>query len=573
MAHARRDFVLIVVKTQTPQARKIRGVMASARSTGAQRLASAGAALLERARRSATRGRCLLLAAVCAALVSGCATPPLDVARQASYATALAQDTLLGRAFAARFPASGSESGVRLLVSGVEAFVTRAALAEAAQRTLDLQYYVVAEDATATLLLYRAMLAAQRGVRVRLLLDDISATGRDFDLATLAAHPNVQLRVFNPFLQRGPLGISRLFEFMGDSERLNRRMHNKLWIADNSAAVIGGRNLGDAYFAASGEVDFADLDVLAAGPVVAQASRSFDEYWNSEWALPIAAFVDEPPARAQWDALLSALAAGAARFRDTEYAQALRSAELGRDVRAGNVALVAARAWVVYDAPGKLDKAGAQGPGRIFAALRPLVEAAQSEVIMVTPYFVPSGRGIELLCGLVQRGVSVKLLTNSLASTDVPAVHSGYARYRPRLLACGVQMHELRPSVTPAGHKRSGLSSGASLHAKAIAVDRRSVVVGSMNLDPRSRLSNTEVAVFIESAQIGSQLGAMFQEATAPDQAYRVELSEPGNAAAPLVWLGREDDKPVRHTDEPGASWWRRMIVDLFDAFAPEELL
>ena len=561
--------MLTFVKAPTSRARTVCGVMSTARACKAQRLA--GAAL--RGRRSIARGRCRHFAAAIAALVLGCSTPQLEVARPASYATALAEDTLLGRAFAARFPALGSESGVRLLVSGVDAFVTRAALAEAAQRTLDLQYYVVAEDATATLLLYRAMLAAQRGVRVRLLLDDISATGRDFDLATLAAHPNVQVRIFNPFLERGGLGISRLFEFMGDSERLNRRMHNKLWIADNAVAVIGGRNLGDAYFAASGEGDFADLDVLAAGPVVAQASRSFDEYWNSEWAVPIAAFVDEPPARAQWDAAVSALAVHAARFRDTEYAHALRSAELGREVRAGSVAMIAARASVVYDPPGKPVKAGTQGPGRIFAALRPLVEAARSEVIMVTPYFVPSARGIELLCGLTQRGVSVKVLTNSLASTDVPAVHSGYARYRPRLLACGVQMHELRPSLTQAARTRSGLSSGASLHAKAIAVDRKFVFVGSMNLDPRSRLSNTEIAVDIESAEIGSQFGALFQEATAPDEAYRVELSEPGNAAAPLVWLGREDDKPVRYTDEPGASWWRRLLVDLYDAIAPEELL
>ncbi len=513
------------------------------------------------------------LALALLALLPGCSTLRLDVARPVSYAVAQTQDSLLGRAYLSRYPASGDISGVRLLASGVEAFVMRAALAEAAERSIDMQYYVVAQDATATLLLYRTLLAAQRGVRVRLLLDDIGAAGRDFDLATLAAHPNVQIRIFNPFLQRAPFGMSRLFEFIGDSERLNRRMHNKLWIADNAVAVTGGRNLGDVYFAAQGEGDFADLDVLATGPVVAQASQSFDEYWNSEWAIPIIGFVDEAPGRAEFHGALAGLAEYAARFRETEYARALRSADLGRQLREGSLAFIAARAWAAYDPPGKIDKTAPADGGRVLTALRPLVEAARHEVILVSPYFIPSARGLDLLCALVQRGVKVRLLTNSLASTDVPAVHSGYSRYRPRLLACGVHLHELRLNLTRAARTRSGLSSGASLHAKAIAVDRKIVMVGSMNLDPRSRLSNTEIAIAIESAELGEQLAALFEEATALDQAYEVRLSEPGNAGAPLLWLGREGEHAVQFSDEPGASAWRRFIADLFDVFLPEDLL
>jgi cardiolipin synthase C len=508
------------------------------------------------------------------ALLLGCSTVRVDMPRPASHALPPGVETSLGRAYAAPFPATGATSGVRLLVSGTDAFVARAALAEAAQRTLDLQYYVVAPDATATLLLYRALLAAQRGVRVRLLLDDIGAAGRDSDLAALAAHPNVQIRIFNPFLRRGGLGISRLFEFIGDSARLNRRMHNKLWIADNAVAVIGGRNLGDAYFAAQGEGDFADLDVLAAGPVVAQASTSFDDYWNSEWAVPIGAFVDTSPARSDWDDALAAFAAHAARFRDTQYAHGLRASDFGRAVLEGRLALIAAPAGAVYDPPGKLDASTpAAETGRIFAALRPRVESAQHELILVSPYFIPSSRGIAMLCALVQRGVAVRVLTNSLASTDVPAVHSGYARYRPRLLACGVQMHEFQPAAGRGLRARTGLSSGASLHAKAILVDRQHAVIGSMNLDPRSRLSNTEIAVTIDSAELGAQLGALFDEATAPGQAYRVALSEPGNAESDLVWHGGEAGAPVRHADEPNASWWRRLIADLFAAFGSEEWL
>ena len=276
-----------------------------------------------------------LIVIVVAALVLDCASVRFDVPCPPSYAIGNPEDTFLGRSYAAQFRAMPDLSGFHLLVSEQEAFIARAALVESAERTLDLQYYIVAEDATATLLLYRALGAAQRGVRVRLLIDGMYAVGRDFDLAILAAHPNVRIRVFNPFLSRGPLGISRLFEFLGDSDRLNRRMHNKLWIADNAIGIVGGRNLGDTYFAANGERDFADIDVLAAGPVVGAVSRSFDEYWNSEWAVPVSAFLGQPPGAEDLDRTLSDMAARAERFRDTDYARTLRGLDLGRVMRSG----------------------------------------------------------------------------------------------------------------------------------------------------------------------------------------------------------------------------------------------
>jgi len=514
-----------------------------------------------------------MLAVSAAVLAVGCSSARYDVPRPVSHALDRPEETLLGRTLALQLAATPGSSGFHLLVSGQEAFLARAALAEAAERTLDLQYYIVGEDATATLLLYRALRAAQRGVRVRLLIDDMYAVGRDFDLGTLAAHPNVQVRVFNPFLRRGPLGISRLLELLGDSSRLNRRMHNKLWIADNAAAVIGGRNLGDAYFAAHGESDFADLDLLVAGPVVAEISRSFDEYWNSEWAVPIAAFLGEPPKTGQLDFVLSQMAARAERFRETEYAQTLRATDLGSLVRSGQLPLVPARAMALYDAPARPQAETAEQQGRIFSVLRNIVEAAQQEVILISPYFIPSERGMGVLCTLARRGVRVRVLTNSLASTDVPVVHAGYARYRPQLLACGVKLHELRPGTSRSDSSRQGLSSGASLHAKAVVVDRKSVLVGSMNLDPRSRLSNTEVAVLIESAVLGGKLGTLFEEATSLDQAFLVELTEPGNEHAPLAWVGQEEGKRVRYTGEPLASWWRRFVSNVLGALAPEELL
>ena len=513
---------------------------------------------------------CQALAIAATVATMGCSTYRHDSPHPRSFAIDHPEETTLGRASAAQLAATPGFSGFHLLVAGPEAFLARAALAESAERTLDLQYYIVAEDASATLLLYRALRAAQRGVRVRLLIDDIYAVGRDFDLAALAAHPNVQVRVFNPFAHRGPLGISRLFELLGDSARLNRRMHNKLWIADNAVAVIGGRNLGDAYFNMRADSDFADLDVLAAGPVVAQISQSFDEYWNSESAVPVTAFLDTPPGAAQLELALSRMAAHAERFRATDYAQALRATGFGILVRQGRIPLVPAQA-TVFDTPAQ---GGADEQHQSIAlAVSQLIRGAQHEVMLITPYFIPGERGLNTLCELVRRGVRVRLLTNSLASTDVPVVHAGYSRYRPRLLACGVALHELRPSATRTSSARPGLSSGASLHAKAVVVDGKSVLIGSMNLDPRSRQSNTEVGMLIESAALGVQLTTLFEEASSPEQAFHVELTEHGNPKTSLVWGGRENGKAVRYSSEPLASAWRRMTARLLGALAPEELL
>lgn len=509
-------------------------------------------------------------AVVAALFVMGCSSDRSDVARPASSAITHPEATFLGRAATAQLKASPGQSGFHLLVSGQDAFVARAALAEASERTLDLQYYIVGEDASATLLLYQALRAAQRGVRVRLLIDDIYAVGRDFDFATLAAHPNVQVRVFNPFRLRGPLGISRLFEYLGDSARLDRRMHNKSWIADNAFAVIGGRNLGDAYFNVRTDSDFADLDILAAGPVVAQISRSFDEYWNSALAVPIAAFVKVAPATADRDQSLSRMAENAGRFRASDYAQALRATGFGTRVRQGRVPLVPAQA-TVFDTQAQAGAAEQHQP--IAPAVSQLIRGARHEVMLISPYFIPGERGVNTLCALTRRGVRIRLFTNSLASTDVPVVHAGYARYRPRLLACGVELHEMRPNALRASSTRPGLSSGASLHAKAVVVDGKSVLIGSMNLDPRSRQSNTEIAVRIENAALAGRIHALFEEATASDQAFQVGLTVPGKPDADLVWTGRENGKLVHYDSEPLAGIWRRLIAGLLGALAPEALL
>ena len=508
-------------------------------------------------------------------LLAGCASVRFDAPRVPSHAFDQPLLTPLGQVYLPQLDAGRDQgrSGFHLLVSGREAFAARAALAESTLRSLDLQYYSVDPGSTSTLLLEAALRAAQRGVRVRLLVDDLNVGEHEADLAMLAGHPNVEVRLFNPFSQRGGLGLAQVLELIGDSDRLNRRMHNKLWIADGAVAVMGGRNLGDTYFDASGEADFADLDVLAAGPVVGDVSRSFDQYWNSEWAVPIAAIAGPARSAADLQRAWSALADRAELVRQSDYVRALRATAFGLLVRNGEVPLVVAPAEVLFDPPGDPHAGDGGKKGVIFPALRQVVERARHEVVMVTPYLVPSGRGVDALCGLTGRGVRVRILTNSLASTDVTVVHAGYARYRPRMLACGVQLHELRPKGLRAEGRRVGLAAGVSLHTKAIVVDGESVFVGSMNLDPRSRALNSEVALKIDSRRLGMQLRGLFDEATALEESFRVGLDKPGDAEAPLHWDGIEDGRPIRYIHEPLTSAWRRWSTHLLGVLAPEELL
>jgi len=501
-------------------------------------------------------------------LLAACAAPPFEPGDQPpSHAFDQPERSTLAR-LAPGPGASGQESNLRLLITGQEAFAARAALAELAEHTLDLQYHLIAHDDAAILLLQRLLRAAQRGVRVRLLVDDIDAHLPESDLAALSLHPNVQVRLFNPFRSRGEL--SRLLELMGSPKRLNRRMHNKLWIGDNAAAVIGGRNLGAAYFDISPFEGFADLDLLVAGPVVREASISFDSYWNSQWAVPLGLVVALPGEPAQ---VLRDLDARAAAYQSSEYVRLLRDTEFARKLRYGPMPMTTAPSRILADPPmANADGADdAVDPRTIFRALRAAVTTAQREVIMVTPYLVPSERGLEVLCSLSGRGVAVRVLTNSLASTDVPAVHSAYARYRPRLLACGVQLFELRPARAADAASRRRLSSGGSLHAKAIVVDRHWVLMGSMNLDPRSRLLNTEVAIQTDSAAIGGQLAVLFDESITPDQVWQVVLA--GDAQSSVVWSGLIDGQRIIEANEPGASAWRQLSAMLLGWLIDEELL
>ncbi|MBO1076406.1 phospholipase D family protein [Roseomonas marmotae] len=468
--------------------------------------------------------------------------PPAPVAAAAGP-RASALDGLVEQALAQ----AGARTGVSLIPLGLGAFMSRASIARAAGRTLDLQYYTWMEDITGRLMAREALHAADRGVRVRLLLDDSYALTGEALLATLSAHPRIEVRLFNTrrFRFLGQVGLA--LEFALGGWHLNHRMHNKCWVADGKVALVGGRNISDAYFDAAGDFNFRDLDLLIAGEAASQAQAVFDSYWSSSLAVPVEQF------RAGRDLSEAALAAVRARLEDTPREETARPylKELARTrASLSEVALLPAdgAVRVLADPPAKAKGRGVAGC--MAPAIADALLAARREALVVSPYFVPGEGGLELFETLVRRGVKVTVVTNSLAATDVVAVHAGYARYRPRLLALGVTLFELKRTT-----KRNGGvfgSKGASLHTKALAVDGEHVFVGSFNLDPRSARLNTEMGAFVHHGVLARQIHAEHRRLTEPDRSYRV-----WKRGRKLFWTDDETTTP----HEPEAPLARRILA------------
>ncbi|MFI5318052.1 MAG: phospholipase D family protein [Myxococcota bacterium] len=431
------------------------------------------------------------------------------------------------------------------------ALAARLALADLAERSLDLQYYIWDADTSGHLVADRLVRAADRGVRVRVLLDDHGIMGRDHALARLSGHPNIEIRAFNPYRNRR----RPLTGFLTDWSRVNRRAHNKVMIADNAIVIVGGRNIADHYFGVHGESNYRDLDTVAAGPVVRDASVVFDDFWNSTSAVPYEAFVEEPPTRADADAQIAEARARMARepapFPIDEETSAITAAmETIRD------RLTWAPVRVLYDPPEKIHDPTSR---RIFDELDALVAGAKSEVLIENAYFVPREHGVELSATLHARGVTLRVLTNSLASNDVLAVHSGYEKYRDDLLENGAEIYELRPDSSMTKLRASPVStkSRAALHSKAMVVDRRYVVIGSYNLDPRSADINTELALLVDSPVFAGKVAAFFDEGVTPENSYRVTL-ERGR----LRWTTNDGGTARVYTKEPETGWTRRFVAD-----------
>ena len=559
----------------------------------------------------------LWLAALLAALLTGCASLPANVQRPVSTALSAPDGTALGRLVEARRGESRarSDSAFRLLENVEQAFAARLALIDGAERTLDLQYYAIHADASTEQLLQRLRDAAARGVRVRLLLDDLNTVGRDAQVLRLAFEPNIEVRLFNPLAgARGSL-IGRLLGSLHDINRLQKRMHNKLFIADNTLGITGGRNLGDAYFGQDATSNFVDLDVLAGGRIVRDMSASFDRYWNNELAYPVSAILSpddldalrQPPAGAAGApgsldvanapsaaaptptlAPVSLATGGTAVLPDITSTAAVSAV---MDLK--RVSLTWAPSSLLVDKPGKVgpDDDEVDAGDTLIDGLLGLMAQAQRDMLIVSPYFVPGKPMMARFAELRARGVRIRVLTNSLASNDAPAAHAGYARYRRALLQMGVELHEMRSdqegsvrglgstgfsgsrSGGGVGSGASGGGSGvgssvrASLHSKAVLLDNRLAVIGSMNLDLRSQLQNSEVALVIRSAALTREAARLI-EGTLATGAYRVEVVD-----GQLVWRAPPGATFADATSEPDASTKLKLLVNLIGPFAPDEML
>lgn len=505
--------------------------------------------------------------AALAILISGCATLPPPTDRTHTTALTDTADTRLGRAAAVGMSANPGKSGIFSMADPHDAFAARILLARAAEKSIDAQYFLWAGDEVGSLLYEEVRRAAERGVRVRLLIDDYNTQGLDPLLAALGAQPNIEVRLYNPMVIRD----SRAFNYLVDFQRVNRRMHNKSFTVDNQVTVVGGRNIANEYFDAGTGIGFVDFDVIAIGPVVNKVSDEFDLFWNSVSAYPASGFVGAPsPDSAEW------LADRAARARQgalaETYAAAVRDSALVRGLYSHKLDFEWTNARVVHDDPAKTVTAVERPDLELLWQLVSMLNREARSLDMVSPYFVPGDEGASALADFARRGTRVRILTNSLAATDESAVHAGYAKRRMELLRAGVELWEIKPNVANASRtmkKRFGASSSSALHAKTFGMDGKGVFVGSFNFDQRSYHLNTEMGLVIESSAMAEDL-AWFIENEVPGLAYEVRLAPDGQN---LVWIERTANGEVRYDTEPETTWALRTGVGLLSLLPIEWLL
>jgi putative cardiolipin synthase len=476
-------------------------------------------------------------------------------------------DTRIYRSTVESLPGDG-RSAFRIMPIASYAFATRVALARDAQKSLDVQYYLLKDDRTGHALMRELRDAALRGVRVRLLLDDLLSIGEDPILADLTAMPHVEVRLFNPFVNGRDGRLSRLFGALLELGRVDRRMHNKLFIADNAAVVMGGRNIGDEYFMRSAQANFIDMDLFVAGPAVRELSQKFDEYWNSTQVAPLARLLGPAPNLEAASADFERRTADAMSPPPDDLPENLHVfADLPTEVAQGRVRhLIVARCVVLADQPDKSQSSADRNFPTVTRSVLAAIDQARGEVVMVSPYFVPGELGMEMMREAKPHGGRVVLITNSLASTDAISAHAGYIRYRKAMLEAGVEIRELSPSQTrDRQHFGPFGSSSGSLHAKVIVIDRKRVFIGSMNLDFRSGYENTEVGVLIDSSELAAQVSGLIDEGSF----YDLRL----NADGDVEWVLPNDKSGHVYTADPETNWFERLVPQLLEPVLPEDEL
>jgi putative cardiolipin synthase len=491
-------------------------------------------------------------------VLTGCQQIPYDYPREASFAKPPVEDSQISKTLES-WNEEGTDhrqSGYQPLGQGIDALGARLRLIEKAEETIDLQYFLAKPDYSGHLVAGKLLEAADRGVRVRFLIDDIFTSVKDEELTVLDQHPNIEVRLFNPLVR----GFGRYASFLRDFKVANRRMHNKSFTVDNLVSIVGGRNIADEYYDIKQDVAFADFDMLCVGPICREISDSFDLYWNNELAIPLEAFRkdDRQVSRKviEDETLASAMKI---------YSAAVNS-EVLEHLRSGQSKLVPGKAKIVADPPEKLVNPKRSGMNVLIESVREAMEAAESEILIITPYFVPGRQGVEFLLQQRERGIDVRVITNSLASTNHGYVHGGYAPRRKALLEGGVKLNEAKAD---SGISRfTGEKQSLTLHTKLVIIDRELIVVGSLNMDPRSVILNTEIGLFLESPSIAGGISERFIKAL-PVHSYELDLDERGK----VRWTYSNGEEFLQTGTEPGASMWRRFTSSLVTILPVEEQL
>ena len=491
------------------------------------------------------------------ALLSGCASVDFDYPKQESHVVTETADTYLARETSDAVDRQPEGySGFVPLADGIDALAIRLLLAERAEKTIDAQYYLLKDGVTGRAFVHALLRAADRGVRVRLLLDDMFTGGYDAGMVGLDSHPNIEIRIFNPFARRS----ARFMDGATSFSRINRRMHNKSFTVDNQITLIGGRNIADEYFGAREDAKFGDLDVLAIGPIVQDVSNMFDDYWNHERSAPTGAFAkmpDDPAAELQRQREL--LEESSRDATNTIYGDAVNDQVL-EYIETDTSAFIWAPYTLAVDSPDKGIKSKAEEAASITTPLREALLSAERELLIISPYFVPMKGGIEFLEELQANGVDVTVITNSLAANNQATVHGGYAPSRKPLLKAGVRILEVRADANVSGSEVvAATGARATLHTKAFIVDREQTFIGSFNFDPRSARINTELGVIIDSTEISEALAAGI-DANAAAQTFEVFLNEKGK----LRWRAMEDGEEVVYEKEPQTSWGQRFMAGFY---------
>jgi len=503
----------------------------------------------------------ILLLLLFAAAVTGCATVSFTEPKSYSETITDTADTRLGEGVSEWVDVHGGLSGFYPLSQGMDALGVRLRLAEIAEKSIDLQYFLMKGDTAGAVMMNALLKAADRGVRVRFLLDDIFTTAKDRGLLLIDQHPNIEVRLFNPVSRRG----FHTLNFVGDFRQANRRMHNKSFTVDNQASVVGGRNIADEYFQLKTDSVFVDFDVLALGPIAGEISESFDIYWNHSRAVPMHQVADNKKDE-ELEVVRAEIAEEFDGIYDTVYEQALES-KLLQDLMADRQPLFPADAIVLSDSPDKLINDIHEDHMQLATDLLDVLHSARKEVIFISPYYVPGKGGVQLVRDLVNKGVRVIILTNSLASNNHVPVHGGYARYRKDVIRAGAELYEARANAARELQDMEEGPDAMTLHTKAFLIDRRYLFVGSLNLDPRSIEINAEMGLLIDSEDmVGDYTSGADERLTVI--AWRVLLNEKGN----LEWHGRINGEEVVETKEPLTSPWLRFKA-WFMRIAPESQL